>query len=339
MSQFLKEPQLEHPVKTTTGVLLVNLGTPDALDYFSLRRYLDEFLMDPRVVEMPRLLWATILRGVLLNFIPFRSAKAYTKIWDHEKNDSPLRLITKSQAEKLQPEMGSDIMVDYAMRYGNPSIPDAINRMKEKGVNKLVVLPLYPQYSAVTSASVCDAVFDHLKKLRWMPTLRVVHPYYKEEAYIDALKTSIENHYKTLDWKPDLLLTSYHGIPQRYFKAGDPYSCHCYGTTNRLRDALGLTDEQIKTTFQSRFGKEPWLQPYTDETLESLPAKGIKNIAVITPGFAADCVETLEEMALEGKETFLEAGGKNFTFIPCLNDSSEHIQLLKTLSKNNLQGL
>ena len=333
----------QHPQLPTakTGVLLVNLGTPNSLSYWDLRRYLDEFLSDKRVVELPRLLWLPLLRGVLLNFIPFKSRRGYAPIWDYEKNESPLLTITKNQTEALRNALSddtSDLVVDFAMRYGTPSIKSAVHRMQQQGVNKLLVVPLYPQYSAVTTASVMDAVFAALKDLRWQPTLRTLHPYFDEEPYIDALAHSVTEDYKGLSWTPDVLLTSYHGIPVRYFTQGDPYHCHCHKTTRLLREKLGWGAEKTMLSFQSRFGKAPWLQPYTDKTLEKLAQNGVKNIAVITPGFAADCVETLGEIAIEGKELFVEAGGKNFTFIPCLNASNAGVAMLAALVRRNLQG-
>lgn len=336
LMKYKTEPSLDHKSlpNARIGVLLVNLGTPSALDYFSMRRYLKQFLEDPRVVEMNRFLWKSILNGVLLNFIPQRSARNYTKIWDQEKDESPLLQITRSQAEKLQEAYGDDVIIDFAMRYGQPSIESKIEKMKEQGVTKLAIFPLYPQYSAVTTASVMDDVFDTLKKTRTIPTIRMADPYYDDPAYIDALAKSMSD---KLD-DDTLLITSYHGLPKRYFTNGDPYSCHCYKTTRLLKEKLNLSDDQVMVTFQSRFGKEEWLKPYFDHTLEELPSQGKKKIAVMTPGFASDCVETLEEVAIGGKEAFLEAGGESFDFIPCLNDSQNSINMLKTLTDNALKG-
>jgi ferrochelatase len=321
-----------------TGVLLVNLGTPDDLSYGTLRKYLAEFLGDPRVVDLPRFLWLPLLHGVLLNFIPFKSRRNYKPIWNYEKNESPLLTITKEQTAALQKELKDDVVVKFAMRYGNPSIESVMKRMSENGVKKLLVVPLYPQYSAVTTASVMDAIFDTMKTLRWQPTLRTLHPYFDEEVYINALAESYKAHIKKVKWQPDVILASYHGIPQRYFKSGDPYHCHCMKTTRLLKEKLNLPDSAIRTTFQSRFGKAPWLQPYTDETVKELAQNGTKNIAIITPGFAADCVETIGEIDIEAKEEFLEHGGKNFTYIPCLNASKLGISMLKTLILKDLEG-
>lgn len=334
------QQSVNHPSVTfgKTGVLLVNLGTPDALDYFSMRRYLKEFLMDPRVVEKNRLLWGALLNGLLLQIIPFRSRRNYAKIWDYDKNESPLRTITRAQAQTLHDALKKDetLVIDWAMRYGAPSIEERLKALQTQGCDKIVLLPLYPQYSAVTTASVCDAAFNALKKMRWMPSLHVIPPYFEHPTYIDALKTSVNNHLKTLDWQPDAFVTSYHGLPKRYFMAGDPYHCQCYKTSRLLKEALKLSDEQMVVSFQSRFGREEWLQPYTDNKLQELAQNGVKNIAVLTPGFAADCVETLEEIAQESKQTFLNAGGENFTFIPCLNDTKPGMNLLETLVQQNL---
>lgn len=316
-----------------TGVLLINLGTPDGLGYWQLRRYLKEFLSDPRVVEMARPVWWFVLNVILLSFIPFRSRKNYRPIWDHKKNESPLLKITRNQAKKLQTKLGASTNVQFAMRYGNPAVRPVLHNMVKNGVTNLVVLPLYPQYSAVTTASTMDAIAKALHPLRFQPALRQITPYYDHPAYINALATSVQNHLKKLNWQPDVILASYHGIPVRYFKNGDPYHCHCQKTTRLLAQALNLPQGTLRTTFQSQFGREEWLQPYTEPTLEELAKQGVKNVAVITPGFAADCVETLGEIEIEAKEAFLAAGGKNFTYIPCLNDSEEGIALLEKLVK------
>ncbi len=331
------------PVKQgKIGLLIINLGTPDAPTASALRRYLAEFLSDKRVVELPRLIWMPVLYGPILTFRPPKVAKLYKKIWDEEHNDSPLRVFTKQQAEGLAEKMrasyGGDVIVDFAMRYGNPSIESRIDALQEQGCTRIITLALYPHYSASTTASSYDKVFDVLQKKRWQPALRTVPAFHDDPVYIDVLAKSVEAHLTKLDWQPEVILASYHGIPQRYFKAGDPYHCHCAKTTRLLRERLGLTKDQLRFSFQSRFGPEPWLQPYTDETLEELAKDGVKNIAVLTPGFFSDCLETLEEIAMEGRESFIENGGENFSFIPCLNGSDGAITLLDHLARRELQG-
>ncbi len=311
-----------------TGVLLVNLGTPEKITYFAVRRYLKIFLSDPRVVELPPLLWKTLLNGVLLQIIPQKSMKNYAKIWDYKKNESPLLTITKSQAEKLTT---SELPVTWAMRYGHKFIADGIKELTNKSVDKIILLPLYPQYSATTTASVYDATFDALTKMRHVPTLQVVEPYYDNKYYIQALAKSIKVALKDLKFKPDAILCSYHGIPERYFKNGDPYPNHCEKTTELLGKELGWSKEKIIMSYQSKFGKDKWLEPSTEFTLNNLAKQNIKNLAVITPGFASDCIETLEEIAITGKQTFLNAGGKNFAYIPALNDSDIGIEMLQNI--------
>lgn len=340
--KYKTEPQYSHENPANkTGVLIINLGTPSALDYFSMRRYLKQFLSDPRVVEKNRAVWWCILNIILLSFIPFRSAKNYAKIWNREKDESPLLTTTRAQAEKLQAEFeNTDTVVDFAMRYGTPSIESKIGTLKAKGCKKILIFPLYPQYSAVTTASVCDNTFDALKKLRWMPAIKVAQPYFKHKAYINALTQSIKEHTKNhhIDLKNTKLVCSYHGIPQSYWEGGDPYPCHCTGTTKALQASLKLEDAQISKVYQSRFGRDPWVQPYFDEHLEELAAKGQKNVLVISPAFASDCVETLEELSIAGKEDFLAAGGENYSVVPCLNDSENGIKMLKTLISEELKN-
>ena len=338
MKNTAKHPKISHG---RTGVLIVNLGTPEATDYFSMRRYLKQFLSDPRVVEKNRAVWWCVLNIILLSFIPFRSAKNYRKIWNTEKDESPLRTITRGTAEKLADKFknpfGDSVEVEWAMRYGTPSIESKLNTLKEKGCTRLVILPFYPQYSAVTTASVCDDLFDACKKMRWMPSLRIIEPYFDHPAYIDALATSITQHTKDTD-SFDQILLSYHGLPKANLTKGDPYHCHCHKTTRLLAEKLGWKEGNFRTTFQSRFGREEWLKPYTDETLESLPKEGMKNILTLSPGFAADCVETLEEMAITNAEIFQEAGGEKYDFVPCLNDSDLAIKLYAQLIEENLHG-
>ncbi|NWJ23495.1 ferrochelatase [Rhizobium sp. RM] len=322
------------------GVLIVNLGTPDGTDYKSMRRYLAEFLSDKRVIEWSRLYWYPILYGIVLNKRPQKVGKAYEEIWNHDLNESYLRTYTRNQSD-LMVDLLKDlpnVVVDWAMRYGQPSIASKIDALKEQGCEKILLFPLYPQYAASTTATVNDKAFEHLMKLRWQPALRTVPPYHDDPAYIDALATSVKKHLATLDWEPEMLITSFHGIPQSYFQKGDPYYCHCQKTARLLREALGLTDKNFMITFQSRFGPEEWLQPYTDKTVEKLASEGIKRIAVMNPGFVSDCLETLEEIAGEAGEIFLHNGGEKFTHVPCLNDSVEGMNVLEKVVRRELQG-
>jgi len=313
-----------------TGVLLINLGTPDSTSWWDIRKYLKEFLSDRRVIEVNPILWQIILNLFILTFRPSRTAHAYKKIWRKETNESPLLYFTRNQAHKLKDKIGSEnVIVDFAMRYGNPSIKSKLNILKDSGCENIVVLPLYPQYAAATTATVCDEVYRSLMGMRWQPSLQVIPHYESEPLYISALSKSIEKKLNTISWKPDLIISSYHGIPKKYFDKGDPYHCYCQKTTRLLREKF--TSINIRTTFQSRFGPQEWLTPYTDKTLESLPKEGVKSLLVICPGFASDCVETLEEIDIQGRESFLNNGGENFDLIPCLNDNPEHIDLLKKL--------
>ena len=321
-----------------TGLLLVNLGTPDATDYWSMRRYLSEFLSDRRIIEMSPLLWQPILQGPILTFRPSKSGAAYKKIWMKDKDKSPLLYYTEQQARLLQDRFGEDVVVDFAMRYGNPSIKSRIERMKDKGVDQIAIVALYAQYSAATTASVYDKSFDALKDMRWQPAVRTAGAFHDDPAYIEALAASLDAQIKALDFTPDVLLMSYHGIPKSYFLKGDPYHCHCMKTTRLVREHLGWSEKFCRTTFQSRFGPTEWLQPYTDKTLEALPEEGVKKVAVAAPAFISDCVETLEEIAIEGRETFLEAGGQNFATLACLNDSEGAIDVLETVARRELAG-
>ncbi|MFT4277053.1 MAG: ferrochelatase [Rhodopseudomonas sp.] len=328
------------PAPERVGVLLVNLGTPDSCDTKGVRIYLREFLSDPRVIENQGLFWKLALNGIILNTRPARKAKDYQKIWNHEANESPLKTITRAQAEKLSASLGDrgHLMIDWAMRYGNPSLRDRIEALVAKGCTRLLVVPLYPQYSAATSATVCDQAFRVLRELRAQPTLRVTPPYYRDEAYIDALATSINSHLATLSFEPELIVASFHGMPQAYIDKGDPYQAQCVATVEALRERMGLADDKLLLTFQSRFGFDQWLQPYTDKTIEALARKGVRKIAVVMPGFSADCLETLEEIAQENAEIFMENGGQEFTAIPCLNDSEPGIQVIRQLVLRELQG-
>ncbi|WP_306118744.1 MULTISPECIES: ferrochelatase [unclassified Roseitalea] len=322
------------------GVLLINLGTPDGTDYRSMRRYLAEFLTDKRVIEWPRAIWYPILYGIVLNTRPGRVGKAYEEIWNKEKDESFLRTYTRAQADKLGEALKAheNVVVDWGMRYGNPSIRSRIEALREKGCDRIVAFPLYPQYSATTTATVNDKVFEALSAMRYMPALRVVPQYHDEPVYIEALARSIEAHLSSLDFEPERVIASYHGIPQSYFKRGDPYHCHCHKTSRLLEQRLGWEKGRLMTCFQSRFGPEEWLQPYTDKTLEELPSQGITKVATFNPGFVSDCLETLEEIAGEGEEIFMEAGGTHYTHIPCLNDSAEGMSVIETLVRRELQG-
>jgi len=314
------------------GVLLVNLGTPDSTSWWDVRRYLKEFLSDRRVIEINPFIWQMILNLFILTFRPSKSAHAYKKIWLKEKNESPLLFFTRSQAEKLNQKVGTEnIIVDYAMRYGNPSIKSKLTNLKDLGCENIIILPLYPQYAAATTATVCDEVYRTLMKMRWQPSLQIVPHYESEPLYINALIKSVESKLKNIEWKPDLIISSYHGIPKKYFDKGDPYHCYCHKTTRLMKEKFSKIE--IQTTFQSRFGPQEWLTPYTDKTLESLPNKGVKKLLVICPGFASDCVETLEEIDIQGRESFLKNGGEKFDLIPCLNDDSDHIELFSSLVK------
>ena len=313
-----------------TGVLLINLGTPDSTSWWDIRKYLKEFLSDKRVIEVNPILWQIILNLFILTFRPSKTAHAYKKIWRKETNESPLLYFTRSQAKKLNNKIGNDkLIIDFAMRYGNPSIKSKLNFLKDKGCENIIILPLYPQYASATTATVCDEVYRSLMSMRWQPSLQVIPHYESEPAYIEALTKSLERKLENISWKPDLIISSYHGIPKKYFDKGDPYHCYCHKTTRLMKEKFNLIDIQL--TFQSRFGPQEWLTPYTDKTLESLPENGIKNLLVICPGFASDCVETLEEIDIQGREIFLNSGGKNFDLIPCLNDNSDHIDLFEKL--------
>tara|TARA_B100002051_G_scaffold122648_1_gene116827 strand:- start:1412 stop:2416 length:1005 start_codon:yes stop_codon:yes gene_type:complete len=314
-----------------TGVLIVNLGTPDSTSWWDIRKYLKEFLSDRRVIEVNPFIWQIILNLFILNFRPSKTAEAYKKIWMQKENTSPLRYYTIMQAKKLQKKISNDsIIIDYAMRYGNPSIMKKMNFLQKSGCENIIILPLYPQYASATTATVCDEVYRSLMKMRWQPSLQIIGHYESEPLYIGALKKSLQKKISEINWKPDLILASYHGIPQKYFDKGDPYHCYCQKTSRLLNESFE-NDIPIKTTFQSRFGPQQWLQPYTDKTLEKLPKDGNKNILMICPGFSSDCVETLEEISIQGKEIFLKNGGKNFDTVPCLNDNDDHINLLSYL--------
>ncbi len=327
----------EHPKISfgKTGVLLINLGTPDSTSWLDIRKYLKEFLSDRRVIEVNPLIWQIILNLFILTLRPSKTAKAYKEIWMKDINQSPLRYYTEKQTIKLNKKLKKEnLLIDFAMRYGNPSIKNKINSMKRKGCEKLIILPLYPQYASPTTATVCDEVFRVLMKMRWQPAIQIVSHYESEPLYINAIINSINKKLEKIDWKPDLIVASYHGIPKKYFEKGDPYHCYCQKTTRLISEKIKHL--KIITTFQSRFGPQEWLQPYTDKTFENLPKEGNKKILVISPGFASDCVETLEEISIQGKEIFIKNGGEKFEFIPCLNDNDDHIDLLEHLVKKYL---
>ena len=322
------------------GVLLVNLGTPDGTDKVSMRRYLKQFLMDRRVIEWSPFFWYPILFGIVLNTRPAKVGKAYETIWNKELNESYLRTYTRNQAEIMAKSFADlpNVRVDWAMRYGQPSIKSKMDELQKDGCEKILVFPLYPQYAAATTATVNDEAFKALLKMRWQPALRTVAPYHDDPVYIEALANSITSHLATLDWEPEVVLTSFHGIPQSYFDKGDPYYCQCQKTARLVREKLGWSKEKLQVTFQSRFGPEEWLQPYTDKTVEKLGKEGVKRIAVINPGFVSDCLETLEEIAVEAAETFHHAGGEKFTHIPCLNDSTGGMTVLEHVVRRELMG-
>ena len=322
------------------GVLLVNLGTPDATDYWSMRRYLKEFLSDRRVIEENRIKWWLVLNLIILTVRPRRRGRDYAKIWNKERNESILKTITRSQSEKLAKGFSGDarILVDWAMRYGNPSIATRLEAMQRAGCDRILIVPLYPQYAAATTASVCDKAFDALAAMRWQPALRVAPPWFDRPIYIDAVASSLEDSLARLPFRPQLILASYHGMPEDYLKKGDPYYCQCAATTRLLRARLKLGDDKLIMTFQSRFGGAEWLKPYTDATVKSLAERGLKNLAVLTPGFAADCLETLEEIGMENADIFKRAGGENFAHIPCLNDSERAMALIRDVVVRELQG-
>jgi protoporphyrin/coproporphyrin ferrochelatase len=333
----------DHPDRASgaVGVLLVNLGTPDATDAQSVRRYLREFLDDKRVIEEDSLTWKLVLNGFILPLRPRRKGRDYEKIWNRELDESPLKTVSRSQAGKLRAALaahGRPPAVEWAMRYGNPSIRSRLAILQEQGCERILIVPLYPQYAAATSATVCDEAFRALMTMRWQPAVRVAPPYYDDPVYIDALAGSLVAHLRTVPFGPDVIITSFHGIPQAYFDKGDPYYCHCAKTTRLLRERLKLDDSKLMMTFQSRFGRAEWIKPYTDATVKALAKRGIKNIAVITPGFSADCLETLEEIAGENAEYFHHAGGKNFTAVPCLNDSDAGMRVIETVVRRELQG-
>jgi protoporphyrin/coproporphyrin ferrochelatase len=330
----------DHPPVVTgkVGLLLVNLGSPDAPDVPAVKSYLDQFLSDRRVVEIPAILWQPLLKLVILNTRPKTTAANYAKIWDRQANESPLKLITRNQAKLLDGAFGRDVIVDYAMRYGNPAMDLALDRLKAAGCDRICIAPLYPQYSGATTGSVMDEVFRWANGQRWMPALRTLAPYHDHPAHIAALKTSLENSLATLDFVPERIVLSFHGMPRRTLDLGDPYHCQCQKTARLLREAMGLSAEQMPIAFQSLFGRAEWLKPYTQPLLEEMAQAGVKKVAVLMPGFSADCIETLEEIAEEARDAFLEKGGTHYAALPCLNTSAEGMAMLKTILAEALAG-
>ena len=338
MVKYIGEKEYEHGSKEKIGVLITNLGTPDAPEKKELKVYLNQFLSDPRVIELPRILWQILLKLVILQIRPSRSAAAYKKVWTEK--GSPLLVIANNQLNKIKSfflNSNENIVFEIGMRYGNPSIHEALSKLQKQQVRKLLVLPMYPQYCAATTGSTFDEVTNVMQRWRWIPELRFINQYFEEKNYIVALSNSIKQFWKKNE-KPQKIIFSYHGIPKRYLTNGDPYHCFCLKTTRLVKEYMGLSDDEIMTTFQSRFGREEWLKPYTSETLKELPKQGIKNIHIISPGFSSDCLETLEELEEENKEYFMESGGENYHYIPCLNDHDDHINFFVSLIKKHIQG-
>jgi ferrochelatase len=323
------------------GVLLINLGTPDGTTYWPMRRYLKEFLSDRRVIEVPRLIWWPILNLIILSTRPSKSGAKYASIWDKERNASPLLVITQDQTDKIRPQLtdlSSKIEVDFAMRYGNPSIASKIDALQAKGCDRILLVPLYPQYAAATTATVCDKAFEHLMTLRWQPAVRVAPQWHDDPVYIEALAKSVRKNLAKLDFEPEVLIASFHGVPKKYLLKGDPYHCFSAKTGRLLREALGWPADRFKVTFQSRFGNEEWLKPYTDETIETLAKSGVKKIAIVAPGFVSDCLETIEELGEENREIFEHHGGEKYAYLPCLNDSEEGLDVIRHVVTRELQG-
>jgi protoporphyrin/coproporphyrin ferrochelatase len=322
------------------GVLLLNLGTPDATDFWSMRRYLKEFLSDQRVIEEPRWKWWPILNLIILNVRPGPKGRDYDTIWNKERNEGPLKTITRSQAEQVAERLAEhpNVIVDWAMRYQNPSTESRINQLREQGCDRILLVPLYPHYAAATTATACDEAFRALMKIRWQPAVRVTPSYHDDPVYIDALARSMEAHLATLDFEPEILLATFHGMPEKYLLQGDPYHCQCLKTSRLLRERLGIAKDRWVTSFQSRFGNDVWLQPYTDQTVEKLAKSGIKRLAMVAPGFSADCLETLEELDGENREIFEHNGGEKFSYIPALNDSANGINVIEHLVRRELMG-
>jgi protoporphyrin/coproporphyrin ferrochelatase len=322
------------------GVLLLNLGTPDGTDYWSMRRYLKEFLSDRRVIEVSRLVWWPLLNGVILTTRPGRKGRDYASIWNNERNEGPLKTITRSQAEGLSQRLSCDgrIVVDWGMRYANPSTESRILWLQAQGCDRILLVPLYPHYAAATTATAADQAFRALMKMRWQPFVRVAPAWADDPVYIDALAASIKRHLGTLAFEPEVLLATFHGMPLKYLLNGDPYHCQCLKTGRLLREALCWPQDRYVVTFQSRFGRDEWLRPYTDETVEALARKGVRSLAMVAPGFTADCLETLEELDVENREIFMHNGGEKFSYVPCLNDSPDGLRVIETVVRRELMG-
>ena len=322
------------------GVLLLNLGTPDATDYWSMRRYLKEFLSDRRVIEVPRWKWWPILNLVILTVRPGRKGKDYATIWNSERNEGPLKTITRAQAEKLRANLGMEdrVEVDWAMRYANPTTDARIRALQERGCGRILLVPLYPQYAAATTATACDQAFHTLATLRWQPAVRVAPSYHDDPVYIEQLAASMRRQLAALDFEPERIVATFHGMPQAYLDKGDPYHCQCQKTSRLLREALGWPEDRWLTTFQSRFGYDPWLQPYTDETVKKLAESGVKRLALVAPGFSADCLETLEELDKENRHYFMQSGGEKFAYLAALNDSDEGMRVIEAVVRRELAG-
>ena len=322
------------------GVLLLNLGTPDGTSYWPMRRYLKEFLSDKRVIEVPKWKWWPILNLIILTVRPGKKGKDYASIWNNEKNEGPLKTITRGQAEKLAVRLtGSpQIIVDWAMRYANPATESRIRALQEQGCDRILLVPLYPQYAAATTATAADQAFRALMKMRWQPAVRVAPPYHDDPEYIDALARSMKKSLAQLDFEPDKIIATFHGMPEKYLTQGDPYHCQCQKTSRLLREKLGIAKERWLTTFQSRFGNDPWLQPYTDETVKALAKSGVKKLVLVAPGFSADCLETLEELDVENRHYFEGNGGENYAYLPALNDSEEGLDAIEAVVRRELQG-
>ncbi|MFV0297177.1 MAG: ferrochelatase [Hyphomicrobiaceae bacterium] len=322
------------------GVLLLNLGTPDATDYWSMRRYLKEFLSDRRVIEEPRWKWWPILNLIILTVRPGPKGRDYDAIWNKELDEGPLKTITRSQAEALQMALGDlpNVVVDWGMRYANPSTASRIDALMAAGCDRILLVPLYPQYAAATTATAADEAFRHLMTMRWQPAVRVAPAWYDDAAYVEAVAASIEAHLATLDFEPERIIATFHGMPQKYLDQGDPYYCQCMKTSRLVCDRLGIAPARWLTTFQSRFGNDPWLQPYTDETVRRLAKEGVKSLALVAPGFTADCLETLEELDVENREIFVSNGGERFTYVPALNDSTGGLKVIEAVVRRELCG-
>jgi ferrochelatase len=337
----LTAPEVKPPGGSArrVGVLLMNLGTPDATDYRSMRRYLKEFLSDRRVIEEPRLKWWPILNLIILTVRPSRRGRDYEKIWNRERDESPLKTITREKAERLAEALADErIVVDWAMRYGNPAVAPRLASLRAQGCDRIVLVPLYPQYAAATTATACDQAFRALMAMRWQPAVRVAPPYFDEPVYIEAVAASMREHLARLDFEPDALVMSFHGMPEKYAEQGDPYPGHCRETARRVRDRLGWPEARWHMTYQSRFGNDPWLQPYTIDTVERLARSGVKRLGIVAPGFAADCLETLEELDMENRQAFLSNGGERFAYIPCLNSGPLGMSVIESVVRRELSG-